>query len=104
VTVSPGTATATNLAQGRVEVSALGTQASLPEVHRLPPCTTAVRKRSSLVAIDPGAPGWSAEAGVEVAAIPGSFSVHPTLFWSGVPVTVSIPALAPLQRKQPLLL
>src|SRR5437016_1076984 len=91
-------------AHGRTFESPLGRHASLPAVHSVPARATALRKRSSLVAIEPVAPGWSALGAVDVDGMARSFSDQPTLPCRGVPTTVSRPMLAPLHPKQWLLL
>ena len=82
--------------QGLVTLSFGGRHPSLPPVHSTPFCHTAVRSRSSLVAIEPGIPGWSAFGGCDVAGIPGSASFQAKLPPSGVPVIQATPRVGVL--------
>ena len=56
-TLGPAVVTCISREQGRAALSAGGRHASLPPVHSTPFSQTAVRKRSSLVAIEPAMPG-----------------------------------------------
>src|SRR5260370_41927274 len=91
VMVGPAVGTWIDREQGRVALSLGGRQASLAPVQRIPFCQTAVSRRSSLVAIEPGMPGWSAFGGCEVAGMAGSDSFQATFPCSGVPVIATTP-------------
>src|SRR4051794_25748400 len=78
-------------AHGRTTESPGGVQASFELAHRVPRCHTADRSRSSLVSMDPGAPGWSAAGGTDVGEIGGSDSAAATSPDAGAPVMATTP-------------
>src|SRR6266702_1085683 len=93
VIVGPAVDTWMRREHGLVVLSFGGRHASLPPVQSTPFCHTAVKSRSSLVAIEPGIPGWSALGGCDVAGMPGSASFQPTFPCSGVPVIHTTPSV-----------
>ncbi len=89
--VGPAVDTWTSREQGRTPPSPGGVQASFPPVHKTPFCQTALRKRSSLVSIEPAAVGWSAFGGCEVLPMDGSDSAQARVPFEGSPVSATTP-------------